>query len=68
MTKASFSKCIEWIYRKHDRIQSEQDTRIEQITTQLEEFDKKSVDFELRMESIAEDIGQWLIKHKFDKK
>ncbi|MDQ0224122.1 hypothetical protein [Metabacillus niabensis] len=68
MTKASFSKFVESIYRKHDRIQSEQDTRIEQITTQLEEIDKKSVDFEKRMESIAEDIGQWLIKHEFDKK
>lgn len=68
MTKAIFSKCVEAFYRKHNRIQSEQDNRIEQITIQLEEWDKKSMDFEQRMESIAEDIGQWLIKHEFDKK
>jgi hypothetical protein len=59
-----FSQWIERNYRQHDAIQRKEDLKLSRKSQELNRLDEQVEMFEQRMELAAEEMEQWLIKHK----
>ncbi|MDQ0230646.1 hypothetical protein [Metabacillus malikii] len=60
MSQISPSQLIEWLYKKHENIQNSEDKRIGQISNELHNLDKTALQFEQRLDTMAEEFEKWI--------